>query len=80
MLSLCPQVFGMYLIKLAVAVVLAGGVQRIDSSGTKIRGIFPVPYMFQSVIFKQTSTNFLSEAHHYETDSHSNLTTTFDKW
>lgn len=38
MLSLCPQVFGMYLIKLAVAMVLAGGVQRIDSSGTKIRG------------------------------------------
>ncbi|AWP19526.1 putative DNA helicase MCM9 [Scophthalmus maximus] len=38
LLSLCPQVFGMYLIKLAVAMVLAGGVQRIDSSGTKIRG------------------------------------------
>ncbi|XP_073349545.1 DNA helicase MCM9 [Pagrus major] len=38
LLSLCPQVFGMYLIKLAVAMVLAGGVQRKDSSGTKIRG------------------------------------------
>ncbi|XP_027139986.1 DNA helicase MCM9 [Larimichthys crocea] len=38
LLSLCPQVFGMYLIKLAVAMVLAGGVQRVDSSGTKIRG------------------------------------------
>ncbi|XP_068198706.1 DNA helicase MCM9 [Antennarius striatus] len=38
LLSLCPQVFGMYLIKLAVALVLAGGVQRIDSSGTKTRG------------------------------------------
>ncbi|XP_074471548.1 DNA helicase MCM9 isoform X1 [Sebastes fasciatus] len=38
LLSLCPQVFGMYVIKLAVAMVLAGGVQRIDSSGTKIRG------------------------------------------
>ncbi|XP_069561969.1 DNA helicase MCM9 [Brachyistius frenatus] len=36
--SLCPQVFGMYVIKLAVAMVLAGGVQRTDSSGTKIRG------------------------------------------
>ncbi|XP_062292950.1 DNA helicase MCM9 [Scomber scombrus] len=36
--SLCPQVFGMYVIKLAVAMVLAGGVQRIDPSGTKIRG------------------------------------------
>lgn len=39
LLSLCPQVFGMYVIKLAVAMVLAGGVQRIDSSGTKIRGM-----------------------------------------
>lgn len=38
LLSLCPQVFGMYVIKLAVAMVLAGGVQRIDPSGTKIRG------------------------------------------
>ncbi|XP_026174528.1 DNA helicase MCM9 isoform X3 [Mastacembelus armatus] len=38
LLSLCPQVFGMYVIKLAVAMVLAGGVQRVDSSGTKIRG------------------------------------------
>ncbi|XP_026196431.1 DNA helicase MCM9 isoform X2 [Anabas testudineus] len=38
LLSLCPQVFGMYVIKLAVAMVLAGGVQRVDSCGTKIRG------------------------------------------
>uniref|UniRef100_A0AAQ5YKQ4 DNA helicase MCM9 n=1 Tax=Amphiprion ocellaris TaxID=80972 RepID=A0AAQ5YKQ4_AMPOC len=38
LLSLCPQVFGMYVVKLAVALVLAGGVQRVDSSGTKIRG------------------------------------------
>ncbi|XP_055362212.1 DNA helicase MCM9 isoform X2 [Betta splendens] len=38
LLSLCPQVFGMYVVKLAVAMVLAGGVQRIDLSGTKIRG------------------------------------------
>ncbi|KAK2856603.1 hypothetical protein Q5P01_005338 [Channa striata] len=38
LLSLCPQVFGMYVIKLSVAMVLAGGVQRVDSSGTKIRG------------------------------------------
>lgn len=28
----------MYFIKLAVSMVLAGGVQRTDSSGTKIRG------------------------------------------
>ncbi|XP_077443954.1 DNA helicase MCM9 isoform X1 [Stigmatopora argus] len=38
LLSLCPQVYGMYVIKLAVAMVLAGGVQRIDPSGTKTRG------------------------------------------
>ncbi|XP_062407416.1 DNA helicase MCM9 [Sardina pilchardus] len=38
LMSLCPQVFGMYVVKLAVAMVLAGGVQRIDASGTKVRG------------------------------------------
>ncbi|XP_030628078.1 DNA helicase MCM9 [Chanos chanos] len=38
LLSLCPQVFGMYVVKLAVAMVLAGGVQRVDASGTKVRG------------------------------------------
>ncbi|NXA47079.1 MCM9 helicase, partial [Nothocercus julius] len=36
--SLCPQVFGLYLVKLAVALVLAGGVQRVDAAGTRIRG------------------------------------------
>ncbi|XP_035296238.1 DNA helicase MCM9 isoform X2 [Cricetulus griseus] len=36
--SLCPQVFGMYLVKLAVAMVLAGGIQRTDSAGTRVRG------------------------------------------
>ncbi|KAM6964808.1 DNA helicase MCM9 [Aplochiton taeniatus] len=36
--SMCPQVFGMYVVKLAVAMVLAGGVQRVDPSGTKVRG------------------------------------------
>ncbi|XP_069742949.1 DNA helicase MCM9 isoform X2 [Narcine bancroftii] len=36
--SLCPQVFGMYVVKLAVAMVLAGGVQRTDTTGTKVRG------------------------------------------
>ncbi|XP_074043556.1 DNA helicase MCM9 [Macrotis lagotis] len=36
--SLCPQVFGMYLVKLAVAMVLAGGVQRTDATGTRVRG------------------------------------------
>lgn len=38
-MSLCPQVFGMYVVKLAVALVLAGGVQRVDASGTKVRGM-----------------------------------------
>ncbi|XP_074846772.1 DNA helicase MCM9 isoform X2 [Carettochelys insculpta] len=36
--SLCPQVFGLYLVKLAVALVLAGGVQRADAAGTRVRG------------------------------------------
>nr|XP_006205764.1 DNA helicase MCM9 [Vicugna pacos] len=36
--SLCPQVFGMYLVKLAVAMVLAGGIQRTDVTGTRVRG------------------------------------------
>ncbi|KAM4866199.1 DNA helicase MCM9 isoform 2-T2 [Thomomys bottae] len=36
--SLCPQVFGMYLVKLAVAMVLAGGIQRTDAAGTRVRG------------------------------------------
>ena len=29
--SLCPQIFGMFLIKLSVALVLVGGVGRSDS-------------------------------------------------
>ncbi|KAI1240985.1 DNA helicase MCM9, partial [Lamprotornis superbus] len=36
--SFCPQVFGLYLVKLAVAMVLAGGVQRTDAAGTRTRG------------------------------------------
>ncbi|NXA76340.1 MCM9 helicase, partial [Thryothorus ludovicianus] len=36
--SLCPQVFGLYVVKLAVAMVLAGGVQRTDAAGTRTRG------------------------------------------
>ncbi|XP_062504225.1 DNA helicase MCM9-like [Corticium candelabrum] len=36
--SFCPQVFGLYIVKLAVTLVLIGGVQRSDSSGTKTRG------------------------------------------
>ncbi|XP_012505998.1 PREDICTED: DNA helicase MCM9 [Propithecus coquereli] len=39
--SLCPQVFGMYLVKLAVAMVLAGGIQRTDATGTRVRAGAP---------------------------------------
>ncbi|XP_052272187.1 DNA helicase MCM9-like isoform X2 [Dreissena polymorpha] len=35
---LCPQVYGLYVVKLAVAMVLAGGVRRQDESGTSVRG------------------------------------------
>eukprot|EP01135_Chromosphaera_perkinsii_P003156 Nk52_evm45s236 gene=Nk52_evmTU45s236 len=36
--SFCPQIFGMYIVKLAVALALIGGVQRVTESGTRIRG------------------------------------------
>lgn len=36
--SFCPQVYGLYVIKLAVTLVLIGGVQRVDNSGTRVRG------------------------------------------
>ena len=36
--SFCPQVYGMYLIKLAVCVVLCGGVEHVDETGLKVRG------------------------------------------
>lgn len=36
--SLCPQVYGLYVVKLAVALVLAGGVPRSDPSGSRVRG------------------------------------------
>ena len=36
--SFCPQVFGLYVVKLAVVLVLIGGVQRQEESGTRIRG------------------------------------------
>lgn len=35
---MCPQIHGMFLVKLAAALALAGGVQRKDESGTHIRG------------------------------------------
>ena len=30
--------YGLYVVKLAVAMVMAGGVQRTDDSGTRVRG------------------------------------------
>ncbi|XP_020255866.1 probable DNA helicase MCM9 isoform X2 [Asparagus officinalis] len=36
--GICPQLFGLFTVKLAVALTLIGGVQHIDASGTKVRG------------------------------------------
>ncbi|XP_040380757.1 probable DNA helicase MCM9 isoform X2 [Oryza brachyantha] len=36
--GICPQIFGLFTVKLAVALTLIGGVQRVDASGTKVRG------------------------------------------
>ncbi|KAL6605948.1 hypothetical protein ACP70R_041601 [Stipagrostis hirtigluma subsp. patula] len=36
--GVCPQIFGLFTVKLAVALTLIGGVQHIDASGTKVRG------------------------------------------
>ncbi|XP_038886882.1 probable DNA helicase MCM9 isoform X3 [Benincasa hispida] len=36
--GICPQVFGLFTVKLAVALTLIGGVQHVDISGTKVRG------------------------------------------
>lgn len=36
--SFCPQLYEMYLVKLAVCLVLAGGVSRSDPSGIRLRG------------------------------------------
>jgi DNA helicase MCM9 len=35
---MCPQLYGMYIVRLAVTLVLTGGVSRNDQSGTKVRG------------------------------------------
>ena len=35
---LCPQIHGMPFVKLAALIMLIGGVQRIDETGTSIRG------------------------------------------
>ncbi|KAJ8683906.1 hypothetical protein QAD02_019698 [Eretmocerus hayati] len=36
--SICPQLYGMYSLKLALAVILAGGVTKTTESGTRVRG------------------------------------------
>ncbi|XP_015599032.1 DNA helicase MCM9 [Cephus cinctus] len=36
--SICPQIYGLYTVKLAMAVVLAGGVSKTNESGTRVRG------------------------------------------
>ncbi|XP_028063523.1 probable DNA helicase MCM9 isoform X2 [Camellia sinensis] len=36
--GICPQIFGLFTVKLAVALTLIGGVQHADVSGTKVRG------------------------------------------
>lgn len=36
--SFCPQVYGLYTMKLAVCIVLCGGVERSDASGLRVRG------------------------------------------
>ncbi|XP_074567887.1 putative DNA helicase MCM9 isoform X2 [Curcuma longa] len=36
--GICPQVFGLFTVKLAVTLTLIGGVQHVDASGMKVRG------------------------------------------
>ncbi|XP_028413182.1 DNA helicase MCM9-like isoform X2 [Dendronephthya gigantea] len=36
--SMCPPIFGCYVVKLAVTLVLIGGVRRVDETGMKVRG------------------------------------------
>ncbi|XP_065578963.1 DNA helicase MCM9-like isoform X2 [Artemia franciscana] len=36
--AFCPQIYGLYAVKLAVALILCGGVQRIDVNGSRVRG------------------------------------------
>ncbi|KAG0366003.1 DNA helicase mcm9 [Gamsiella multidivaricata] len=35
---ICPKVYGLYIVKLAVMLVLTGGVQKVDQSGLRVRG------------------------------------------
>ncbi|OMJ20456.1 putative DNA helicase MCM9 [Smittium culicis] len=36
--SFCPQVYGLYIVKLAVLLILIGGVKKQDETGLKVRG------------------------------------------
>lgn len=36
--SICPQVYGLYAVKLSLCLAMIGGVQRVDESGTQVRG------------------------------------------
>lgn len=36
--SICPQVYGLYAVKLAVTLAMIGGLHRQDESGTQVRG------------------------------------------
>ncbi|XP_078157298.1 minichromosome maintenance 9 isoform X1 [Carex rostrata] len=36
--GICPQIFGLFTVKLAIALTMIGGVQHVDASGTKVRG------------------------------------------
>uniref|UniRef100_A0A1X7UYK3 MCM C-terminal AAA(+) ATPase domain-containing protein n=1 Tax=Amphimedon queenslandica TaxID=400682 RepID=A0A1X7UYK3_AMPQE len=36
--SFCPQIFGLYVVKLCICLALVGGVQYVDESGTRVRG------------------------------------------
>lgn len=36
--SICPQIYGLFLVKLAVALTLIGGCPRQDDAGAHIRG------------------------------------------
>ncbi|XP_066582930.1 DNA helicase MCM9-like [Prorops nasuta] len=38
LMSICPQLYGMHTIKLALAVILAGGVPKMNDAGTRVRG------------------------------------------
>ena len=38
MCSVCPQLYGLFTVKLALLLMLIGGVERVDESGASIRG------------------------------------------